>query len=338
MSIGIAGFSTGIMFALQANDGTLATTGFMLLPSEDASGLTPGQVYLDRNPSYGVRTQASSFHTRDHTMPGGDMASWAVGIDGTSLALIHNLRMFFQNYSIADSITGIGSHAWTFTPRAQNGTALDAYDLYTVVNITGLAGNTNEHYRDCMSMAMAGAWSAGDALTIKQTIQSMAITQDGTPSGWGNAATELKVISAPTLCVTAAVDGSTYSLYPSALSWNWTYNAEDIVGACSTDGRARITPAHFSGEASLTIPRNSDMYAIAETNGNIAGTLTLALRPSGNYATGLLGTYTNDITMYGKFLRPDKPSGPGGDITGDLQLHVQDVSWLMYSDLGSSVI
>ena len=336
MSIGIAGFSTGCMFALQTTDGTVATTGFMLLPAEDASGLTAGQAYIERNPSYGVRTQSSSFHSRGNTMPGGDLSSWAVGIDGTSLALIHQLRMFFQNYSISASAIGIGSHAWTFTPRAQNGTALDSYDLYTVVNVTGLASTTNEWYRDCIGVAMAGAWSAGDTLTIKSTVQSMAISQAGTPTGWGGAATALKVLDASTIGVTVGVDGSTYTMYPSALSWNWTYNAEDIVGAGSD--RARITPAHFSGDASLTVPRNSDMYAIAETNGDVAGTLTLALRPSGTYSTGGTGTYTNNIVMYGKFLRPDKPSGPGGDITGDLQLHVQDVSWLLYSDVGSSII
>ena len=286
MSIGISGFSTGLMFAKQATDGTLATTGFMLLPAEDASGLTPGQVYIDRSPAYGLRTQASGMHTRDHTMPGGDMPSWAVGIDGTSLALIHNLRMFFQNYSIANSATGIGSHAWTFTPRAQNGTALDAYDLYTVVNVTGLAGDRNEHYRDCISMKMAGAWSPGSPLSIKQTIQSMDITQDGTPAGWGGAATELKVMNASSLCFTAEVDGSSYTLYPSSFGFNWDMNAEDIVGACTSSGRARMTPGNFTGDSTLTLPRNTDMYALAETNGDVAGTLTVRLRPSGNYTTG----------------------------------------------------
>jgi len=338
MSIGISGFSTGQMFALQANPGTLATTGFMLLPAEDSSGLTPGQVYIDRNPAYGLRTQASGMHTRDHTMPGGDLASWAVGIDGTSLALLHNLRMFFQNYSIANSATGIGSHAWTFTPRAQNGTALDAYDLYTVVNITGLAGDRNEHYRDCISMKMAGAWSPGSPLSIKQTIQSMDITQDGTPAGWGGAATELKVMNASSLCFTAEVDGSSYTLYPSSFGFDWDMNAEDIVGACTSSGRARMTPGNFTGNSTLTLPRNNDMYALAETNGDVAGTLTVRLRPSGNYTTGSLGTYTGDIKMYGKYMRPDKPSGPGGDITGDLEFHVQDVSWLQYSDVGSSIL
>jgi len=115
-------------------------------------------------------------------------------------------------------------------------------------------------------------------------------------------------------------------------------NAEDIVGACTSSGRARMTPGNFTGNSTLTLPRNTDMYALAETNGDIAGTLTVRLRPSGNYTTGSLGTYTNDIKMYGKYMRPDKPAGPGGDVTGDLEFHVQDVSWLCYSDLGSSIL
>ena len=338
MSIGIAGFSTGVMFAKQANAGTLATSGFMLLPAEDTGGLSAGQVYAERNPSYGMRTQASSMHSRDYTMPGGDMANWAVGIDGSSLALLHMLRMFFQNYSIISGTGQIGSHAWEFTPRPQNGDSLSDYDLYTVVNITGLSGNKNEWYRDCMSMAMAGDWSPGNPLTGKQSIQSMAYSHAGTPSGWGSAADDLKVITAPTLCTQVTVDGSTYQLYPSAVKWKWTLNAEDIVGACSDSGRARMTPCHFSGEATLTIPRNSDLYAIVETNGDIAGTIALNLRPDGNYTTGAMGTYTGNIRMYGKFLRSAMPSGPGGDVTDDLVMHVQDVSWLQYSDLGSSAI
>ena len=120
MSTGIAGFQTGVMIAKQATSGTLATTGFMLLPAEDNDSLTHGQTYLDRKPTYGNRTQASSMHTRDYTMPGGDLPAWALGMDGTSLALIHMCRMFFQNYSITDGTAAIGSHAWAFTPRASH--------------------------------------------------------------------------------------------------------------------------------------------------------------------------------------------------------------------------
>ena len=88
MSVGIAGFQTGMMFAKQATSGTLATTGFMLLPMEDNDSLTHGQAYIERNPAYGQRTQASGMHTRDHTMPGGDMGAVAMGMDGTSLAAV----------------------------------------------------------------------------------------------------------------------------------------------------------------------------------------------------------------------------------------------------------
>jgi hypothetical protein len=336
MSTGIAGFQTGVMIAKQATSGTLATTGFMLLPAEDNDSLTHGQTYLDRKPTYGNRTQASSMHTRDYTMPGGDMPAWAIGIDGTSLALLAVCRLFFQNYSIANSATGIGSHAWTFTPRSTNPSTLASYELYSVAKVTGQSGNANEWYRDCVGVGLAGAWSAGEALTLKPTIQSMAYSLAGTPSGWGGNATDLKVIGASTLCVTASTNGTDYTTYPSSLSFNFAYEAEDIAGACTN--RARITLGDFSGEASLTVPRNSDLFNIVETNGDIAGTLAIRLRPSGTYDTGSQGTYTSNLYMYGKYLRNDNPAGPSGDITADLEFHVQDVSWTTYSDLGSAAI
>ena len=336
MSVGIAGFQTGVMMAKQSAAGTLATTGFMLLPAEDNDSLTHGQEYIDRNPTYGNRTQASGMHTRDYTMPGGDMPAVALGMDGTSLAFLGLCRLFFQNYSIASSATGIGSQAWTFTPRSSNPTTLGGYELYTVAKVTGLAGDRNEYYRDCVATGLAGEWSAGEALTLKPTIQSMAHSFGGTPTGWGGAATDLKIISASALCVTAGVNGTDYTPYPSSLNFNFEYESEDIPGACTN--RARITLGAFSGEASLTVPRNTDLYNIVETNGDIAGTLTLALRPSGSYDTGSQGTFTSNLTMYGKYLRNDNPAGPGGDITADLEFHVQDVSWTTYSDLGSVAI
>lgn len=337
MSVGIAGFQTGVMFAKQATSGTLATTGFMLLPAEDNDSLTSGQNYIDRRPTFGNRTQPSGMHTRDYTMPGGDMPGWALGMDGTSLAFLHLCRMFFQNYSIASSDVGIGSHAWTFTPRSTNPSALSSYELYTVVGVTGLADDSkNAWYRDCVAVGMAGDWSAGDALTLKNTIQSMAISYDGTPSGWGGTADDLKVIGAASLCVTASVNGTDYTMYPSSVSWNFSYNADDIPGACTN--RARITLGDFSGDASLTVPRNSDLYNLVETDGDIAGTLALKFRPSGTYDTGGQGTFTSDLTIYGKYLRNDYPTGPSTDVTADLQFQVQDVSWTTYSDLGSAAI
>lgn len=336
MSVGIAGFQTGVMFAKQAASGTLATTGFMLLPAEDNDSLTHGQSYIDRNPTFGNRTQASTMHTRDYTMPGGDLPAVALGMDGTSLAFLNLCRLFFQNYSIASSDTGIGSHAWTFTPKSSNPTTLGGYDLYTVAKVTGLAGNTNEYYRDCVATGLTGAWSAGEPFTLKPTIQSMAYSFGGTPSGWGGAATALKTISASTLCVTASVNGTDYTPYPSSIDFNLMFEAEDIAGACTN--RARITLGAFSGDASMTVPRNTDLFNIVETNGDIAGTIAIRFRPSGTYDTGSQGTYTSNLYLYGKYLRNDNPAGPGGDITADLEFHVQDASWTTYSDLGSSAI
>jgi len=336
MSTGIAGFQTGVMFAKQATSGTLATTGFMLLPAEDSDSLTHGQTYLDRKPTYGNRTQASYMYTRDATMPGGDLPAWALGMDGTSLALLHMCRMFFQNYSITSGTASVGSHAWAFTPRSANPALLSSYDLYTVAKVTGLTGNANEWYRDCVGVAMAGAWSAGEALTLKTTIQSMDFSLAGTPSGWGGTATNLKVIGAPSLCVTASTNGTDYTTYPSSVGFNLMFETEDIAGACTN--RARITTGQFGGDASLTVPRNSDLFNIVETNGDIAGTIALAFRPSGTYSTGASGTYTSNLLIYGKFDRNDSPAGPSGDITADLQFHVCDAAWTVYSDLGSAAI
>lgn len=335
MSVGIAGFSTGIAIAKQATAGTLATTGFAILPAEDSDSLTHGQTYRDRGAAYGLRTQPASFYARDATMPGGDMPSWALGMDGSSSALLAISRMFFQSYTIATA-AGVGTFLWTFAPHAANKAALSSYETWTLAKVTGLAGDTNEWYRDCMAVAMAGNWAPGEALTIKPTIQSLAFSHAGTPSGWGAAPTALKTIGAPNLGVAAHVTGSVYTLYPSAVSWNWTYNAEDIAGAGVN--RARITYGNFSGDCSLTVPRNSDLYAAVETYGGTIGTIAIALRPTGNYASGGAGTLTADLYMYGMFNRLDKPAGPGGDITDEMTMKVQNVSFQVYSDIGSAAI
>lgn len=335
MSLGLAGFHTGVAIAKQTGAGTVATTGFVFLPAEDADSLDYGQSYIQRNPAYGLRTNPAEFHRRDAILPGGQLPSWAVGFGGTSLELITMLRAFFQNYSITDAGGGSSGYTWEFSPLTTNKAALGNYETYTVSKVTGLSGTRNVYFRDCLGVGLDLSWSSGDLLKAKLGVQAITTSIDGTPSGWGSVPTVLNTIGAAEQTWYLYINSGTHTLYPSDTSSSWNFAAPDITTAGGTN-RGRITPGVFSGNCTLTVPRNGDLWQALEDAGDAYGTLRCALTPS-TTIDGTIAT-TSNIYMYGKCLRAAMPAGPAEDVTDTLEMNVHAVKWSLLSAVGSSGI
>lgn len=336
MSIGLAGFHTGVAIAKQGTNGTAATTGYVFLPAEDADSLDYGQTYIQRNPAYGLRTNPGEFHRRDYYLPGGQLPSWAVGFDGSSVALLTLLRAFYQNYTITDAGGGSSGYTWGFSPLTANKAGIANYETYTVSKVTGLSGTRNIYYRDCIGVGLDLSWSAGDVLKAKLGVQSISTTINGTPSGWGSVPTVWRTIGAAEQVWTLFNAGGTFTLYPSDVSSSVSFAAPDIAAA-GVGYRARITPGVFSGNCTLTVPRNGDMWQAIEDAGDVLGTLRCVMSPASTFISGTIAAIGTAF-WFGKLLRTPMPAGPTEDVTDSLELNVHNHTWSVLSAVGSAAI
>lgn len=337
MSIGMAGFQTGVAIAKQGVNGTAATTGYVFLPAEDNDSLDYGQNYIDRSPAYGLRTKPAEFHRRDYIMPGGQLPSWAVGFGGSSVELLTVLRCFYQNYTITDAGGGSSGYTWAFSPLTTNKASLANYETYTVSKVTGLTGTRNVYYRDSLGIGLDESWSAGDVLKMKLGVQSITTSIAGTPSGWGAAPTTLRTIGASEQAWYLYINSGTHTLYPTDLSSSVNFAAPDIAGA-GLGYRARITLGDMSGNCTLTVPRNSDVWQALEDAGDAYGTIRRVLSPASTYVTGTLNAITANTYWYGKLLRDPMPAGPSEDVTGPIEMEVHNYTWSLLSAVGSAAI
>jgi hypothetical protein len=337
MSIGLAGFHTGVAIAKQGTNGTAATTGFVFLPAEDADSLDYGQSYIQRNPAYGLRTNPGEFHRRDYYMPGGQLPSWAMGFDGSSVALLTLLRAFYQNYTITDAGGGSSGYTWAFSPLTANKSSIASYETYTVSKVTGLSGTRNIYYKDSIGVGLDLNWSAGDVLKAKLGVQSISTSISGTPSGWGAVPTVWRTIGASEQAWSLYISTGTFTLYPTDISSSVNFAAPDIAGA-GLGYRARITPGIFSGNCTLTVPRNADVWQAIEDAGDVMGTFVCTLSPAATYTSGTLNAITATARWFGKLLRDPMPAGPSEDVTGALEMNVHNHTWSVLSAVGSAAI
>ena len=333
MSIGNAGWQTEVRIGKQSAAGTVADTMYSL-DVEDEGGLTKGQQYIDRRPAYGGRTATSAMHRADVYFPGGDMPSWAVGIDNNARELLMLLEMFYQQSSFGTG-GGTAPNSFTFTPMTTQPVNLAATELYTVQAVTAAStSGYDEQYLDSVASKQEVSWSVGNPFTVKNTIQSLTETDVDLTAPDG-AAANIAVLSASEIAFSLTINGTAYTLYPDSFSLTADSNMADHAAAGAAS-RNRFTFGHFTSELSLNLPRNADLGKIRDEAADNVGTLAIALRPSsGTYAAS--GTLATDLPVYCQFTRPDFPAGGEGDLTNELAGTVLGASpeWVVYTDLTS---
>lgn len=332
MSAGHGAWESRIDIGYQDSGAGADPGAWYTLQLEAADSLSFGPVMLDRNPTYGARTRPEESYKLDHELPAGNIGDWALKMDENNRGLLMLLDLFYQRSAVVSGGTAAPDD-WTFQPLGTY-TDHDSLHLYGIRKVVGDGGTRDEKYLDCIGNSLAWSWSAGNAFTLGVGINSLTAEYDAAAAADGTFGGV--VLTAPEITPKLIINGTTYTIYPSAMSGNESNNLIDAPSASSAQ-RQRHVVGGFTGDVSLTLPRNQMLSKIEDAVDNYyTGTLQILFQPS-------TGTYTSGggtlYARYQTYIRFDKPAPPvGGD--GELMLDVTgqivgSSTWSIKSELAT---
>ena len=331
MSMGHGVWETSIAIGLQDTVDEVASDLY-LLKIDGSDSLTFGAQMMDRSPTYGNRLRPEQAYRKDTELPAGALGPWALRMDEDNRGLLMTLDMFYQRYNIISGGT-LAADDWTFQAIGTYN-AIASMHLYSVRKAIADGDGDYEIYVDAIANGLSHSWSTGNGWAITPDIQSLTATV-GTNATTGTDFGGI-VLDTPEISPTMEINGTSYILYPSAISINESNNMPD-ASAAGVAQRPRLVIGNYSGDLSMTLPRNTFTGKVKDAyDADYTGTFKVAFRPSsGTYSTGG-GTLAADYTAYVKLDIPPNPAGGDGEamfeLTGQL---VQAATWLVKSDLSS---
>ena len=326
MSEATHGWETWIRFAKQAGQGTVGSTWFTY-DSDGADSLTQGEAPINRTGITGLRKPVAGAYRRGHYMPGGALGAYPFNMGTESTPLLLLLRNHCGSYAVASG-GGTVESTFTFTPlTAQVATADWPYLSWQ--KDTGIAG-AGELYLDSWTDELAINWAVDSQYTtLTPTIKALSggttqtITGDGTglTAGFFDAAT-----------ISVTWNGT--AIYPTAIDWTSQNNTPDGI-ASSVRGRKRLSIGDFTGNVTLSMPRDSSFNTwFVDQYGNATqGTLTISGTLSTDYGTTLSSDALSfGLTSYLMVNPVTQPTGQG-ELIDSVVFTMNDWSLSVVSDL-----
>ena len=322
-------WETWIRFGVQSGQGTAAGTWY----TYDADGpdsLTMGEVPVDRASIHGNRTRPVQTYRKGHYMPGGALGAYPFHMGTESPELMALLHGHFGTYAVASG-GGTAESTFTFAPiKAQVATA--SWPYLTFQKDTGIAG-AGEQYLDTAIDQLAGAWAVdNEYYAITPTVKALSGGTEGTITGNGTAISDGFFQTAD---ISFTWNGTV--IYPTSFDWTGM-NAMPDGMAASNRGRTRMNIGDYTGNASLSGPREDDWDAwfIDHYGAGTAGTMVMSGTLATSYGTLLGGGAIRfDHTFYLAVNPVNQPTGQGGELVDSVAFTLLDHSLVMYSDATS---
>jgi len=271
------GWETWLAWAPETNIGTANLAAVYLWEGEGgaADSLDLGYQRTEGRPVSGYRATQAQTIRNTHQLPGGALPAMPLWMDGSSLWLLNVCKNHFLGSSK-------GGSAWTFTPATVQ-KALAAFFGMTVVKRTGIAGRA-EVYAGGVIDELTFSGAHGGYASITPTMKFMLGTHHATAGTGSFAPTSNPYFTAADTTVTW--NGET--IYPSAWSITSRNGIPDKLGPGALS-RYAYCLGDYSGEASITIPRDDGMGTnfLTKYMTPSVGTLIIAgTSPSGTVTGG----------------------------------------------------
>ena len=241
------GWETWLALGVEANIGTFAAPTY-LWEGEGADSLTFGYQRTDARPVSGYRaTQAASIRNT-HQLPGGALPAMPIWMDGSSLMLLNVLKNHFVG-----SVGSTGGSVWTFSPATVQKATASFYGL-TCVKRTGIDGRAEAYAGGVIDELVLGGQHGG-FITMTPTLKFLSGTHHAT-AGTGSFAPSIRPYFT---FADTTVSWQGESIYPNAWSLTSRNGIPDRLGP-GVLRRVAYALGGWSGEASLTVPRDDSMW------------------------------------------------------------------------------